>query len=338
MAVVRGATLARLVQVLELTVTSAEGLDSTEQIDETELLDLIAEIFKPFESAEAKVGGITEAARLLADQGLWCPTVGVDSGGVEMSQAVATSYLRALAMHWPSLAWAAAQADAVARVLELDGGQDAVLSRVAGSSSVTSVASTTSSLPHGLLRVDAIDVPDVLLLVDIESGDLCDVDDNRSAKVATVATADSLGCYMLRGDAFSSKARLSVDGVRERLALAAAAVLTGSAHAALAQATSYAKWRSQFGAPIWDLDPVRIRLQKHDELVAMAAARLAHVSSSGEWSAAPGVLDAAGNVSIEAITAAMETLGGYGYLHEYGLEWRLRNSMTLVAASRWLAR
>ena len=108
-----------------------------------------------------------------------------------------------------------------------------------------------------------------------------------------------------------------------RIGIAAQSV--GMARAALEYAIGYAKERKQFGKPIIEHQAVGFRLV--DAKVKLAAAheltlRAARLKDAGE-----PALEAAASAKLfaseaaEAIcTAAIQTLGGYGYLSDYPLE------------------
>ena len=108
-----------------------------------------------------------------------------------------------------------------------------------------------------------------------------------------------------------------------RIGIAAQSV--GMARAALEYAIGYAKERKQFGKPIIEHQAVGFRLV--DAKVKLAAARELTLRAARLKDAGIPALEAAATAKLfaseaaEAIcTAAIQTLGGYGYLADYPLE------------------
>ena len=108
-----------------------------------------------------------------------------------------------------------------------------------------------------------------------------------------------------------------------RIGIAAQSV--GMARAALEYAIGYAKERKQFGKPIIEHQAVGFRLV--DAKVKLAAARELTLRAARLKDAGVPALEAAATAKLfaseaaEAIcTAAIQTLGGYGYLADYPLE------------------
>jgi len=133
--------------------------------------------------------------------------------------------------------------------------------------------------------------------------------------------------------------RLSDEGGGFRIAMAGldggrlniAACSLGGAQAALDKASAYAGERKAFGQPIGAFQSVQFRLADMEtELQAAriflyaAAARLDRKSAdAGKWSAMAKrlVTDTGFNVANEAL----QIHGGYGYLHDYGIEKLVRD-------------
>jgi alkylation response protein AidB-like acyl-CoA dehydrogenase len=108
-----------------------------------------------------------------------------------------------------------------------------------------------------------------------------------------------------------------------RIGIAAQSV--GIARAALATARDYAKTRRQFGKPIADFEALRFALAKMETQVAAArllALRAAWLRDRGRpftREAAMAKLYAS-EMTQRATHAAVQILGGYGYMREYAVE------------------
>ena len=103
-----------------------------------------------------------------------------------------------------------------------------------------------------------------------------------------------------------------------------AAQCVGMAQAALEIAVGYAKERTSFGKPIIEHQAVGFRLA--DLATQLQAARLMVLSAAALKDAGEPCLDAASMAKLFAsemvekvVSGAMQTLGGYGYLEEYGI-------------------
>ncbi|HEX5325427.1 MAG TPA: acyl-CoA dehydrogenase family protein [Acetobacteraceae bacterium] len=108
-----------------------------------------------------------------------------------------------------------------------------------------------------------------------------------------------------------------------RIGIAAQSV--GMARAALEAATAYARDRSAFGAPIIEHQAVAFRLV--DAKTRLEAARQLTLHAARQRAAGENALEAAcmaklfASETAEAIcTAAIQTLGGYGYLADFPVE------------------
>ena len=113
-----------------------------------------------------------------------------------------------------------------------------------------------------------------------------------------------------------------------RIGIAAQAV--GIARGACALARAYAKERRQFGKPIADFEAVRFRLAKLESeltaarLLVMRAAWLKDRGRPFTREAAMAKLYAS-ELAQRATHAAVQTLGGYGYVREYAVERHARD-------------
>jgi alkylation response protein AidB-like acyl-CoA dehydrogenase len=108
-----------------------------------------------------------------------------------------------------------------------------------------------------------------------------------------------------------------------RIGIAAQSV--GIARAALARARAYARQRRQFGRPIAEFEAVRFELAERESEVAaarMLMLRAAWLRDSGRpftREAAMAKLYAS-EMAQRATHAAVQILGGYGYMRDYGVE------------------
>jgi len=113
-----------------------------------------------------------------------------------------------------------------------------------------------------------------------------------------------------------------------RIGIGAQAV--GIARGSCALARAYAKERRQFGRPIGDFDAVRFRLAKLESeltaarLLVMRAAWLKDRGRPFTREAAMAKLYAS-ELAQRATHAAVQTLGGYGYIREYAVERHARD-------------
>ncbi len=117
--------------------------------------------------------------------------------------------------------------------------------------------------------------------------------------------------------------------------LGLAAIAVGNARGALEAAARYARERYQGGAEIGRHPAVRLLL---GEVAARVAAAAGHVHAAAAAAARSelGPLEAAGvklavcGLCRDAVSDALQVLGGYGYMEDYRLEKRLRDALTLV--------
>jgi alkylation response protein AidB-like acyl-CoA dehydrogenase len=118
--------------------------------------------------------------------------------------------------------------------------------------------------------------------------------------------------------------RIAMSGLADgRIAIAAQAV--GAAQAALEAATRYAKERTAYGKPIFELQAVSFRLAEMAAQVAVArqyylhAARLLEAGLPCAKEAAIAKLHAS-EMAERVCSAALQTFGGYGYLQDFPVE------------------
>jgi alkylation response protein AidB-like acyl-CoA dehydrogenase len=119
--------------------------------------------------------------------------------------------------------------------------------------------------------------------------------------------------------------------------LGQAAVALGCAERAVADASAYTASRIQGGAAICEHAAVRLLLARagHDVAVVAsvlhrhAATPLAELGTTALLRWAADARLTAGEHATRAVTDALQTLGGYGYMDEYGLSKRLRDVTAL---------
>src|SRR3989441_8984236 len=145
---------------------------------------------------------------------------------------------------------------------------------------------------------------------------------------ALVLEAARVGADAVLGDPGKGFA-LAMSGLDGgRIGIAAQAV--GIARGACARARAYAKERRQFGKPIADFEAVRFRLARLESeltaarLLVMRAAWLYDRGRPFTREAAMAKLYAS-ELAQRATHAAVQTLGGYGYVREYAVERHARD-------------
>lgn len=119
--------------------------------------------------------------------------------------------------------------------------------------------------------------------------------------------------------------------------LGQAAIALGSAERAVADANDYACSRVQGGVPIAELAAIRLLLGRAEHDLAVLEAVLDQHAGTPLTELDPTSLLrwgtdarlAAGEHAGRAVTNALQTMGGYGYMDEYGLSKRLRDLAAL---------
>lgn len=119
--------------------------------------------------------------------------------------------------------------------------------------------------------------------------------------------------------------------------LGQAAIALGTAERAVREANAYAATRVQAGVPIAEHAAVRLLLARAEHDVAVVAAvlerhadvPLTRLSSTALLRWAVDARLAAGEHATRGVTDSLQTLGGYGYMDDYGLSKRLRDVTAL---------
>ncbi len=131
-------------------------------------------------------------------------------------------------------------------------------------------------------------------------------------------------------------AATSVPAAMRLLRLGGAAVACGIAAEALDSAGRYVATREQFGAPLAALPTMQRGL--FDAALPVGAALHQAFGVAGappgprSGADAAAALRAATTAAVDATVAAVQALGGYGYLTEYPVERRMRDAVSLRAA------
>ncbi len=114
--------------------------------------------------------------------------------------------------------------------------------------------------------------------------------------------------------------------------IAAAAQSVGLAQAALGQATDYASKRIQFGEPIggkqgiaFKLADMTAQVEASRLLLYQAAWRMEQNRPFGREAAAARLY--AGTAAVAVTVEAVQIMGGYGYMRDYGMERLLRDAV-----------
>lgn len=136
-----------------------------------------------------------------------------------------------------------------------------------------------------------------------------------------------------------SEAGLLVRKATMRLRLALAAIQTGNAEAALAEARAYARDRFQTGRAIIHHQEVQrmlcnmeTQVQAARSFVYRAAAQTGDDADTAEMETLTGQAHRFCDTMAESVCLdAIQVLGGYGYMKDYGVEKRLRDAKSLQA-------
>ncbi len=114
------------------------------------------------------------------------------------------------------------------------------------------------------------------------------------------------------------------------IGLAVAAVAVGVLRGARLQALKYMADRYQGGAMIIDHSHLRSLVGAMTAAQTAAEGALLRAMTVGDLSTALGAKIAATEAAVRGATDAVQLLGGYGYMRDYGLEKRLRDAATLA--------
>jgi alkylation response protein AidB-like acyl-CoA dehydrogenase len=279
----------------------------------------------------------------LAGLGLWTLGTAESAGGGGADRLTTVVALERLGRSWPALGWAAVQAHAAVDMLAGVAGEPGLVDLVHGGEAMVAVVDTVGAhvrltragdtLTGTVDRVDAASETPYLLVLD---GDETAALVKPAALMARPVARTGLGGALTRSLEVEADDVCWIDGadlasVRVRLRLGVAAVAAGIAGAAADAAAEYAAGRVQFGAPLTALPMVRQSLLAQASAVTTMLA--AAVATPDDPGAALAAQREACDGAIDVCAAALQSHGGYGYLVEYGAERRLRDAVSLRAAT-----
>lgn len=119
------------------------------------------------------------------------------------------------------------------------------------------------------------------------------------------------------------------------LGLLIATCAAATADAALAVARAYTAERYQGGVLIREHDAIKLMLERQQAGLAaaratlFAAARNVDAATAGSWAACLAAKRSADAAAVAAALDAVQILGGYGYMRDFGIEKRLRDVISL---------
>lgn len=291
----------------------------------------------------AVVGGLIGE---LAELGVWTVGAGEEHGGGGADHLTTGLVLERLGRSWPALGWACAQAHAAVDVLAVAQVRADLIPRIhAGEATVAVVEADAphvdltvagGSVTGTVARVDAASAaPHVLVLA--PSGSAVLVEPEAVTTVRELRRT-GLGGALTREVTVEATGQhhtvidgVDVGRVRAGLWLRAGAVALGIAAAATDDALAYCSTRHQFGAPLDAIPTVRQSLL--DQAARTAVTLRATLAEPTDDIQAWAVLRDACESAIRVATQSLQAHGGYGYLTEYPAERRLRDAISLRAAT-----
>lgn len=304
-------------------------------------------------SASAKTDALLE---VLLESGIW--SIGMDEniggGGADFELRIAA--LLQLATTHADVAWAVAQAHAVADILAGHSEFAALAASVADGSASVFLADQdsesvslflkdgriTGSLSRIDLAQDASAVPaHIVILTGIDTALV--LPPEALQEVHTVERTGFSGLYSVRATVnirFDMATQLiestANNQVRCTLAQAGAAIAAGISQSAVAQSHEYAQNRVQFGAPLINIPMVRAVLSSQQaEADTSVAVILGQPNVPLEFAAA--ALEGNCQRALSVTASALQSHGGYGYLKEFDIEHLVRDAVSLRAASSVLS-
>lgn len=320
--------------------------------DQLEIVHLVGDVAPtlPESTGAEESTGVSEsrdrARAALVESGLW--TIGVDDavGGGGASLDLRQVALAALGGHDAAMAWAIVQVDAAAEVLAAEERlSDELRSILAGE-----VAAVVLDLDDPRVdlawddgevtgRIGRIDLAsDTAVLVLLRESEAVVVRPDALRYGPSTPTTGMSGVNTVAATISAGPDQLvrvptdTIPAIRARLHLGAAAIAAGIASEAADRAAAYAADRVQFGAPITALPTVRASLasQRSRALRALGAVVLDHPPAPDH---AAAILQTNCRHAVATSADAVMVHGGYGYLHEYGVERLVRDAVSLRAAA-----
>ena len=317
---------------------------SAEQRDLLAVMDSLAAQHGPVldETPHLSVDRLVQS---LSQLGIWALGAPESVGGSGADRATTLMALERLGRTWPALGWACAQSHAALRVLaahprlsrlahEVSAGEAAVAVVDAASDHVR-LTRQGETLTGSVARVDVAHLtPHVLVLTDSEAAVLIPPACTITTPLRRTGLAGAMTCAVQVAGSFDDFEELSQVDVREvrcHLRLGAAAVAGGIAAAAADDARKYATDRRQFGDALIALPTVRLGLL--DQAARATVVLNAVMAAPDQEVASLAILRGACEAAVEVAAASVQAHGGYGYLAEYGIERRLRDAVSLRAAT-----
>jgi alkylation response protein AidB-like acyl-CoA dehydrogenase len=130
--------------------------------------------------------------------------------------------------------------------------------------------------------------------------------------------------------AAGDQARSFYRALLRRVSLAVSASAVGLLQAAHRQAVKYAAERYQGGMMIIDHPHLRTILGAMTAAQVGAEGALFRATDAADLATALGAKVAVTEAAVRVATDAVQILGGYGYMRDYGLEKRMRDAATLA--------
>ncbi|MEV8638679.1 acyl-CoA dehydrogenase family protein [Streptosporangium sp. NPDC051023] len=281
----------------------------------------------------------------LAELGLWTVGASESVGGGGADALTTAVVLVCLGRHWPSLGWASVQAQIAAEILGHDGRFGDLVAGVNAGSDAVAVVDSAAAHVHleidgtdcsGVVdRVDAAGARPSLLVLHGPDRAILVRDDSilsRPVRCTGFAGAETRALQVTASGSAVEITDIDADRFRARLLAGAAALASGIATAAAAAASAYCDSREQFGGPLSDLATMRASLTSQ-RLDAQAATHAVVSLLEGDLGAATAVTRSACEAAVRVGAAALQALGGYGYLTEYLVEQHLRDAISLQAVA-----
>lgn len=310
--------------------------------DERDVADLVGDIVRSLDdqAVQDTAASVAQQRKLLVDAGLWTLGVSEEFGGGGGSLRLRQTVLIELGRSWPAVAWAAVQAHAAAELLGTDPAGARYLDAVHSGELAVCVVDDRSPRVRiseaGEIGVDRLDPAGdrPLVLVLRSHGPVLLIGPDAGSygpPIPRCGMAGSLTASMQAEGADAIAGAVPVADVRSVLCLGGAAIAAGLACDSAERAFVYAESRIQFGSALTALPTVRQSLIS--QAAAARGAQLKALSSPVQPVAAATALVDNCEAAIETASAALQVHGGYGYLTEYGIEQRVRDAISLRAAT-----
>lgn len=279
----------------------------------------------------------------LAALGLWTLGSSESAGGGGAELPLVAVVLERLGRHCPALGWASIQASVGADVLASSGQDQDLVSDVLHGRSAVAIADirhpqvslmVDGSLMSGdIARVDAAhETPWLIVLLDQDRAALVPpsgvIFDGVRTTGLDASLTRSVRCEEVDVHILQN---VDTDEVNARLDAGLTAVAAGIAGQAIDEAFAYVSDRVQFGNPLTHLATMQSNLLEQSEKVTVSLHNAMNPALDAAAAHASAALALESAVHVAA--AALQAHGGYGFLTEYSAEQRLRDAVSLRAAS-----